>query len=285
MEEIDLQTTELQEVSQPPVMEHISAFSPSSSATFEQCPKQWYFKYVAKLPDPKGEDAVLGTFTHSVLELLLQEPADNRTKAKAKEIAREIWPQVEDDPDFIALNLGDVEALEFRKRSWTAIEALWELEQPQGVEVASTELEVKVELNSIPFRGFIDRIEKEDGGLVITDYKSGKAPSKKFEDDKLQQVLLYAAAIEQLDGHRPKRARLLFLNNRDRSNSQNRRVVEVEVTEKNLTQATKKFMRNWEDLNAACTSRIFHAKPQILCKWCSFLQNCSQGQEWVSPSR
>ena len=85
MEETDLRTSELQEISHPPVMEHISAFSPSSSATFEQCPKQWYFKYVAKLPDPKGEDAVLGTFTHSVLELLLQEPADNRTKAKAKE--------------------------------------------------------------------------------------------------------------------------------------------------------------------------------------------------------
>ena len=285
MEETDLRTSELQEISHPPVMEHISAFSPSGSAAFEQCPKKWYFKYVAKLPDPKGEDAVLGTFTHSVLELLLQEPADNRTKAKAKAIAREIWPEVENDPDFIALSLSDVQALEFRKRSWTAIEGLWELEHPQGVEVASTELEVKVELSSIPFYGFIDRVEREDGGLVITDYKSGKAPNKRFEDDRLQQVLLYAAALEQLDGHRPKRAKLLFLNNRDKSNSQNRRVVEVEVTEKNLTQATKKFKRNWEELNAACTSGTFHAKPQILCKWCSFLQNCPQGQEWVSPSR
>ena len=254
MEETDLRTSELQEISHPPVMEHISAFSPSGSATFEQCPKQWYFKYVAKLPDPKGEDAVLGTFTHSVLELLLQEPADNRTKAKAKAIAREIWPEVENDPDFIALSLSDVKALEFRKRSWTAIEGLWELEHPQGVEVASTELEVKVELSSIPFYGFIDRVEREDGGLVITDYKSGKAPSKKFEDDRLQQVLLYAAALEQLDGHRPKRARLLFLNNRDKSNSQNRRVVEVEVTEKNLTQATKKFKRNCFFIN--CCSVI-----------------------------
>ena len=280
----DLRTSELQEISHP-VMEHISAFSPSGSATFEQCPKQWYFKYVAKLPDPKGEDAVLGTFTHSVLELLLQEPPDNRTKAKAKAIAREIWPEVENDPDFIALSLSDVQALEFRKRSWTAIEGLWELEHPQSVEVASTELEVKVELSSIPFRGFIDRVEREDGSLVITDYKSGKAPSKRFEDDKLQQVLLYAAALEQLDGHRPKRARLLFLNNRDKSNSQNRRVVEVEVTEKNLTQATKKFKHNWEELNAACTSGTFHTKPQILCKWYSFLQNCPQGQEWVSSSR
>ncbi len=285
MEETELRATELQKVTQLPAMEHVSAFSPSSSATFEQCPKQWYFKYIAKLPDPKGEDAVLGTFTHSVLELLLQEPANNRTKDKAREIAREIWPEVEDDPDFLALGLSDIEALSFRKRSWIAIEGLWELEQPEDVVVDSTELEVKVEINSIPFRGFIDRVEKEDDGLVITDYKSGKAPSRRFEDDKLQQVLLYAAALEQLGGFRPIRARLLFLNNRNASNSQNRRIVEVEVTEKNLTKAAEKFEHNWVELNAACASETFHAKPQILCKWCSFLQSCSQGQKWVSASR
>jgi len=285
MEEIDCKDSGLEETTLLPAMEHISAFSPSSSSTFQQCPKQWYFKYIAKLPDPKGEDAVLGTFTHSVLELLLQEPANNRSKDRAKEIAREIWPGVENDPDFIALRLSDTEALEFRKRSWIAIEGLWELEQPQDILVDSTELEVRVEINDIPFRGYIDRVEKEDDGLVITDYKSGKAPYKRFEEDKLQQVLLYAAALEQLNGSRPKRARLLFLNNRNKSNSQNRRVVAVDVTEKNLTQATTKFERTWAELNAACSSGDFHAKPQILCKWCSFLQNCPQGQQWVSPSR
>ena len=285
MEEIDVRATELQETTHLSAMEHISAFSPSSSSTFQQCPKQWYFKYIAKLPDPKGIDAVLGTFTHSVLELLLQESGNNRTKDKAKVIAREIWPEVEEDPDFIALNLSDTEALEFRKRSWIAIEGLWDLEEPQDVLVDSTELEVKVDIKNIPFRGYIDRVEKEDDGLVITDYKSGKAPNKRFEDGKLQQVLLYAAALEQLDGTRPQRARLLFLNNRNRSNPQNRRIVQVEVTETNLMQATTKFERTWEDLNTACATGTFHAKPQILCKWCSFLQNCPQGQQWVSPSR
>jgi putative RecB family exonuclease len=268
-----------------PALQYISAFSASSSGTFEQCPKQWYFKYVAKLPDPPGEDAILGTFTHSVLELLLQEPAIERTKERAKVIAREIWPEIEQDTDFITLSLNEAEALAFRQRSWTAIEGLWDLEKPQDVIVDSTEFEVKVEIAGIPFRGYIDRVDQEQDGLVVTDYKSGKAPKDRYMGNKLHQVLLYAAALEALNGDRPQRARLFFLNNRNTENQQNRRIVEVDVNDKTLSQTTKKLQRTWQDLNRACEDETFPTKPQILCKWCSFLPNCSEGKQWVSTRK
>ena len=127
--------------------------------------------------------------------------------------------------------------------------------------------------------------DQEQDGLVVTDYKSGKAPKDRYMGNKLHQVLLYAAALEALNGDRPQRARLFFLNNRNTENQQNRRIVEVDVNDKTLSQTTKKLQRTWQDLNRACEDETFPTKPQILCKWCSFLPNCSEGKQWVSTRK
>ena len=74
--------------------------SPSGAATFEQCPRRWRFRYVERLPDPPGIDALIGTFAHRVLELLMQQPPKRRSVDGARRIATGAWPEMSGDDDY-----------------------------------------------------------------------------------------------------------------------------------------------------------------------------------------
>ena len=50
-------------------------------------------RYIDKLPDPKGEAAVLGTFVHEILEDLLNLDSAERSLATAKKIAGRVWEE------------------------------------------------------------------------------------------------------------------------------------------------------------------------------------------------
>jgi len=249
-----------------------SYLSPSSASMFQQCPRKWKHRYVDRLPDPPGIPALVGTFAHRVLELLLCEPKADRTVVRAKELARIAWPEIERDRDFRALELDAEAARDFRWKGWQAIEGLWRIEDPAIVEVYATESDVRVHLGDVPFRGIVDRVDVEDDGLVVADYKSGKAPKERYADARLAQVLLYAAAIAESTGTRPARARLLYLD---------QRIIEVDVTDDNIGEVVESLRATWEGLRSACDSGEFEAKTGPLCAWCPFVEHCPEGRAEV----
>src|SRR5207302_8233003 len=80
--------------------------------------------------------------------------------------------------------------------------------------VIGTELLLEAPLpgGSLTLRGIIDRLELDDDGeLVVTDYKTGKAPWAAQEQSRLGGVHFYAFLCEQLLGRRPARVQLLHL--------------------------------------------------------------------------
>ena len=246
--------------------------SPSSASSFRECARRWKFRYVDRLPDPPGEAAVTGTFAHMVLEKLMQEPVQNRTVDRAKKLARELWPKMENHRDYRSLDLDDDARRNFRWNGWKAIEGLWELEDPRKVRVASTEQDVRVEINGVPFRGIVDRVDETDDGLVVTDYKSGKAPSERFSSNYATQMLLYAAALTELEGRKPAKAQLLYLG---------QKVVEVEITDDNLAEAVDELRSTWLAIMESCISLEFEASTGPLCGWCPFVAQCPEGTEEV----
>lgn len=242
--------------------------SPSGASLYRQCPRRWKFRYLDHLPDPPGAAALVGTFVHRVLEVLLGEPAEARTVDRAREIAREVWSETADDPDYQALSLSAADQRDFRWQGWIGVLGLWHLEDPTAVSVDSTELNIEVEIGGVPFRGIVDRVEITDAGRVISDYKSGRAPSTRFAADRLTQVLLYAAAVNAQTGTLPARARLLYLG---------QKIVDIEVTRDNLTGAVDELSTTWRNLNEACDRGEFAAKPGPLCGWCPFVEHCAEG--------
>lgn len=244
--------------------------SPSSASTFEQCPRRWKLRYIDKLPDPPGIPALAGTFAHRVLERLFQHPAGQRTKERAKALAREVWPETEADPHFQALGLDESGGREFRWKGWLAIEGLWALEDPTRIEVVATEQQVLTTVGAVPFRGIVDRLERgPDGSLEISDYKSGRAPRARYSEDRLAQVLLYAAAVEASTGERPSRARLLYLG---------QKTVDVAVTPAAVAPVVEALEVTWAHMETACRSDEFAPRTGPLCGWCPYTAHCPEGQ-------
>ena len=247
--------------------------SPSGAGTFEQCPRRWRLRYVERLPDPPGEAALAGSFAHRVLELLMQRDPHERTVEIAKAIARAEWPGVEVDPDFRALGFDETGSKHFRWKAWQAIEGLWALEDPKAVDVRATEHDVEADLGGVPFRGIVDRLDEEGDGLVVTDYKSGKAPSARFRRGRLDQVLLYAAAVEQATGEMPVHARLLYLGQRP---------VGIKVTREEIDSVVDKLAGTWAAINTACDTDEFEPRTGPLCGWCPYVDRCPEGTKEVA---
>ncbi|NDH85247.1 MAG: PD-(D/E)XK nuclease family protein [Acidimicrobiia bacterium] len=247
--------------------------SPSGAGTFEQCPRRWRMRYVERLPDPPGEAALAGSFAHRVLELLMQRDPHERTVEVAKAIARAEWPSVEADHDFRALGFDEAGSKHFRWKAWQAIEGLWALEDPKAVDVRATEHDVEADLGGVPFRGIVDRLDDEGDGLVVTDYKSGKAPSARFRRGRLDQVLLYAAAVEQATGEMPVHARLLYLGQRP---------VGIKVTREEIDSVVDKLAGTWAAINTACATDEFEPRTGPLCGWCPYVERCPEGTKEVA---
>ncbi|MDG2428162.1 MAG: PD-(D/E)XK nuclease family protein [Acidimicrobiales bacterium] len=244
------------------------SFSVSAAGLWKQCPRRWRFRYVEKRVDPPGEAALLGTFVHRVLELLCAEPAGKRTTERARELAATTWPETRDSNDFVALTLDDNAQRQFRWRSWTAIEKLWDLEDPAQVNVAATEAKVSASIGGVPFFGIVDRLDTASDGLVVTDYKTGKPPRPGDVPEKLDQVLLYAAAVEEDWGERPTRGRLYFLGNR---------IVETTVSEDGIRAAVERFAEAWGSVGRACATDHFDPLVGPLCGWCPYVADCAEG--------
>ena len=230
-------------------------------------------RYVERLPDPPGEAALAGSFAHRVLELLMQRDPHERTVEVAKAIARAEWPSVEADHDFRALGFDEAGSKHFRWKAWQAIEGLWALEDPKAVEVRATEHGVEADLGGVPFRGIVDRLDDEGDGLVVTDYKSGKAPSARFRRGRLDQVLLYAAAVEQATGEMPVHARLLYLGQRP---------VGIKVTREEIDSVVDKLAGTWAAINTACDIDEFEPRTGPLCGWCPYVERCPEGTKEVA---
>lgn len=243
--------------------------SPSGAATFEQCPRRWRFRYVDRLPDPPGVDALIGTFAHLVLEHLMQQHPNRRTKDEARRIARATWSEMSASHDYCDLELDDQQARDFRWRAWRAIEGLWYLEDPASVDVQSTEQHMSVTLDGVPFRGVVDRVESEPDGLVISDYKSGRAPTTRYAPSRLQQVLLYAAAIAEETGEQPVRAQLLYLG---------QKIVATAANTVETAGAVEQLKSTWGAIADACDGDDFGAQPGPLCGYCPYAERCPEGQ-------
>ena len=243
--------------------------SPSSASAFDHCPRRWKFKYIDRLPEPPGQAAVVGTFAHEVLEHLCGLPAPERTLDKAKLLARELWPAQEATDDFRALELDADGSRAFRWQAWLAIAGLWDLEDPATVDVVATERKVTAELGGVPFLGIVDRLDRINGKLVVSDYKSGTLPRVRWREDKLQQVVLYAAAVEAIEGEQPETARLLYLG---------QKAIDVTVTDRKIEEATGQLSETWVGIGAACSANEFEAKTGVLCGWCPFVEDCPEGR-------
>ena len=184
------------------------SLSPSRVSSFTSCPMQFRFSSIEKLPEPPGVATTRGTIVHRALELLFVRPAAKRTLEALQADLVTALDEYRTHPDFVGLRLNEATTAKFEQECKSLIERYFEMEDPRQVREIGLELWVEAEVGSLTLRGIIDRLElDENGELVVTDYKTGRAPSGTWEQKSLAGVHFYSFLCEAVFGRRPSQRR------------------------------------------------------------------------------
>ena len=241
--------------------------SPSKVSSFTDCALAFRFSVIDRLPEPPSSAATRGTLVHAALERLhLLLPAE-RTVDAALACLADATVELRDDPEYVGLELSGDDEVAFHNEAEQLVRNYFRLEDPRTVRAIGLELMLTAEVDGLPLRGVIDRLELDaDGGLVVTDYKTGAAPSTQYERKRLSGVHIYSLLCEELLGRRPTRVQLLFL--RDPL------AIITEPSDRSTRGTRRTLGAVWQAVERACDREDFRPQPSRLCEWCSFRAYC-----------
>lgn len=244
------------------------SLSPSKIASFKDCALAFRLSVIDRVPEAPSPLAAKGTLVHRALELLMweEEPA-NRTEAAALAKLERAVPEVLDGDEYRDLPWEPGERDEFVADAAGLVQNYFRLEDPRAVRVIGTELRMSVSIGSLRLSGIIDRLELDDDGeLVVTDYKTGRAPTANYEQYRLGGVHFYAFLCEQVLGRRPARIQLLQL----------REPLAISTTpsDQSIRGLQVQAGAIWSAVEQACDREDFRPKPGRLCGYCSYHDYC-----------
>ncbi len=244
------------------------SLSPSKVASFKDCALAFRYSVIDHLPEPPSAPASKGTLVHRALERLFsQVPVGQRTPAAAMDQLELAWSDLRSHPEFAGLTLDQDSEAEFRADAARLVGNYFELEDPNRVRAVGIELMLEATLGGMRLRGVIDRLELDgDGELVITDYKTGRAPGVAFENARLGGVQFYAYLCQQALGRRPARVQLLHLD-------EPLAILSV-PTLQSIRGLEGRASAVWSAVERACATEDFRPRPSRLCDWCAFQAYC-----------
>ena len=245
-----------------------TSLSPSKVSTFKDCALAFRFSAIDKLPEPPSLPATRGTTVHKALELLFLLPPEERTPERAQVCLQEALAHMATQEDYLGLELTEDQAASFAAESARMVERYFTLEDPRRIQPIGLELMLTAELGTLTVRGIIDRLElDQDGELIVTDYKTGRAPSQAQEQSRLGGVHFYALLCERVLGKRPAKVQLVYLGDQPQ-------VITTVPTEQSTRGVAKKVGAIWSAVERACEQEDFRPKTSALCNWCSFQAFC-----------
>jgi putative RecB family exonuclease len=248
-------------------MPRLETLSPSRAGDFKTCPQLFKFRAIDRLPEPTSVYQARGTTAHLALQRLFDHPSDDRSPDLLYDLFREAWTELRGSEEFEDL-FGDTE----EERQW-GVESLallanyFTIEDPTGFDPVDRELDMLEDLDGITIRGILDRIDRDaDGRLIITDYKTGKAPPERFALPAFFALKIYALLIRKSTGETPKELRLLYLNGPT--------LYRLDIDDRQLDAMDSQLRALWNAIDRALTTQRFPTRPGTLCNWCSFQEIC-----------
>jgi putative RecB family exonuclease len=248
----------------------LSTLSPSRASDFKTCPQLYKFKAIDKIATEPTVHQARGTTAHLALERLFELPAEQRTPDRLYDLFRQSWVDLKEEqyPDLFASvedeRTWGIESLELLASYFT-------VEDPTSFEPLELEMDLTVPVNDMTIRGILDRMERitetgPDGAtreiLVITDYKTGKAPPEQYANKAFFALKIYALLIRITKGVTPDRLRLLYLNGPTEYT--------MDITDAQLDAMERQLEALWAAIEKAITDDRWPAKKSALCDWCDF---------------
>lgn len=228
--------------------------SPSAIETYSNCPLRYKLSLDWKLPEEPAAAMQFGQAMHMALmgyfdavrkgkqvdsETVIASFLDEFAKAKIDEpYQRELYEKAG------------------RRQLATFLTS--DAAKPRG-QVKVIEERVKLEVAGVQISGRIDRVDEDEDGLTIVDYKTGRPKSQEYADKSLQ-LSVYALAMAKQGPIRE----VVFQNLEDGT------TVGTSRTPSQLTKAETKIAEVAQKIRAG----EFEPNPGFQCSWCAYRMIC-----------
>lgn len=206
---------------------------------------------------------------HRALELLFQTDAPERTSAAAHDFLATAKTEFEPTYDITGLGMTSEQATKFWADCSALIKSYLRMEDPTAIHSTDTEMWVTAPLDKVALRGIIDRIERDaQGGLVISDYKTGKAPRDIDVEGKMMQLQMYAYMLREMRGELPATLQLLYIKDGIRHTRA--------PTEQSMRFVYTRTNALFNAIERSCSTAVFPTKKSGLCNFCNFKSWCPE---------
>ncbi|MEA3378844.1 MAG: PD-(D/E)XK nuclease family protein [Nanoarchaeota archaeon] len=259
--------------------------SPSSIDTFKQCPRRYYYAYIAKLSQTQNIHCLRGNIVHNALEHFFDIDTANINannfisclSSHLKNLFEDAWNKSSNKLQ--KLDLGE-EKLQFYYEDSLTMLANWlntninliQKKIPQSSFNEAFETlkpafrEQHFSSSKYKVRGFIDAIHIDGNNVKVLDYKTSKSPD--FKPSYKLQLGIYALLYEEKFGKLPDEVGLWVLKHRE---------MKIPVTEDLVKHA--KFEIEQIHLNTETDDiKDYPRNPGPLCKYstgqCNFYDVC-----------
>lgn len=194
----------------------IYRFSHSALSTFKNCPRQYEYAYILKIPTPPSGAASFGSSLHITLDAfyklvnqskqasLFEEYQEDLSLERLLSIFEEKW---------ILSGYDSIEHMKaLKKRGRDILANFYEHFKNEIPRIEFLEKSFKLKIGQYTISGRMDRADRlPDGTLEVIDYKSGKSRSQK-EVDNDEQLMIYALATQACFDKPASKLTLYFLD-------------------------------------------------------------------------
>ncbi len=241
----------------PPASDLSAKLSASAVQTYETCPLQFKLEREWKIPGEVPAAMQYGGVIHRVLLAFY-----DSVRALRPMTDEDVLQLFRDELAAAAIQDHYQHDLYYEQGVLQLQDFLTGFRRAPAPKVLHTEEFFDVKVGDVKVVGRIDRIdEAPGGGVVITDYKTGKAQSQEDSDESLQ-LSIYALAAREKWGYRPD---YLVLYNLEGNTP-----VVTRRTESQLGAARSRVVQVAEDIAAG----KFDPKPGFYCRFCAYRNLC-----------
>ncbi|MDD5294843.1 MAG: PD-(D/E)XK nuclease family protein, partial [Patescibacteria group bacterium] len=257
-----------------------SYFSYTQLAAFSNCPYQYRFAHILRIPIRGKHVFSFGKTMHATLQKLF-----NLIEEKKKQEQTDLFGQKQNfgkSKKDVKINLEEI--LKLYEQSWVddwyENKAEKETYKKKGKEIIkdfyekykdnwpnaiflekgfNTKVKVGDELYTV--RGVMDRIDEANGKIKIIDYKTG-GPKEKLIFEEKYQLLIYQLAAEELFRQEIDSLAFYYLDNNTE--------VKFLGSQDELEKTKEKIVSTIAEIKKG----EFPPKPSALCKFCDFYNIC-----------
>jgi len=257
-----------------------SYYSYTQLTAFKNCPYQYYFAHILKVPTKSKQVFSFGQTMHLTLQKVYERINEkkgfgqgdlfggseknkrslNITLDEIFDIYKESW--IDDWYD------NEKSKIEYKKKGKEILKEYYKKHKDNWPQVISLEQGINLKIGGRRIYGKIDRVDDlGEKGIQIVDYKTGQAKEKeKIGIDEKEQLLIYQMATRQAMDKNISNLQFYYLDNNSEINFLG--------TDKELQEMEEKIIERIEEIEKSAKTGVFLPKPGVLCKFCDFREIC-----------